>query len=443
MKLSITKKLIIIIFLSLLLDIAEIFLFDFTANTFSTMRACVAGEGLWSKAQKDALNALYKYTTTRNEADYQEYLKFLEVPLGDRQARIELQKENPDLDLADEGFIKGRNHPNDVRGMSIFFLRFHKAPFVRDAFTIWVEADSKIEALQELGETLHGAISLGKPPRDIEPLLKQLDGINVELTKLEDKFSFTLGEASRWARRLLIGIVLGTSILFFMLSTAVPIYLGRSIAGSITTLHTAAQDFEAGKFTRIDMDSRDELGALARAFNGMSEKLQESYYHLEQKVLERTQELSCTNAVLQQEIEHRAALEQEIRHTNAVIQQEIEHRSVLEQELRARAESLVEADRKKDEFLAVFAHELRNPLSPIVITLELMKRRGISDPKLKGDVDVIERQVGCLTRIVNDLLDVSRIMRGKIELQRESVDLRHLVVTAAETAKPWIEAKQQ
>src|SRR5919106_2119612 len=110
-KLSITKKLIIVIFLPLLLDAAEIFLFDFTANTFSTMRAYVAGEGLWSKAQKDALNALYKYTATRNEADYQEYLRFLEVPLGDRQARIELQKDNPDLDIADAGFIKGRNHP--------------------------------------------------------------------------------------------------------------------------------------------------------------------------------------------------------------------------------------------------------------------------------------------------------------------------------------------
>jgi signal transduction histidine kinase/BarA-like signal transduction histidine kinase len=443
MQLSITKKLVIIIFLPLLLDAAEIFLFDFSAKTFSTMRAYVAGEGLWSKAQKDAFNALYKYTTTRNEADYQEYLRFLDVPLGDRHARMELQKAQPDLASADAGFIQGRNHPNDVRGMSLFFLRFQNAPFVREAFTVWAVADAKIEALQALGESLHGAIARGQSPRDIAPLLTELDRLNVELTALEDQFSFTLGEASRWARRLLIGIVVGTSLLFFVLSTAVPLYLGRSIAGSIAALHTAAQDFEAGKFPRIGMESRDELGALARAFNGMSEKLQESCHQLEQKVLERTQELSRTNAVLQQEVEHRKALEQELRGTNAVLQQEIEHRKALEQELRARAESLVEADRRKDEFLAVFAHELRNPLAPIVMTLELLKRRGIADPKLQGDLAVIERQVGFLTRIVHDLLDVSRIMHGTIELRRESVDLGPLVATAAETARPAVAARHQ
>jgi len=422
MKLSITSKLVIIIFLPLLLDAAEIVLFDFSVRTFSTVRAYVAGEGLWSKAQKDALNALYKYTTTRNEADYKEFLRFLDVPLGDRQARIELQKENPDLDIADAGFLQGRNHPNDVRGMSRFFLRFHRAPFVREAFTVWAAADTKIEALQVLGATLHGVISLGKPSQDITPLLTELEKINIELTELEDKFSFTLGEASRWAGRLLIGLMLGTSILFFGLSIAVPLYLGRSIAGSIGILHTAAKDFEAGNFTRIDIESRDELGTLARAFNDMSEKLRDSYRHLEQRVLERTQELSRTNAVLQQEMAQRTALAQE---------------------LRARADALAETDRKKDEFLAVFAHELRNPLSPIVMTLDLIKMRGIDDPKLKEDFAVIERQVGFLTRIVHDLLDVSRIMHGKIELQRKSVDLGHLVATAAETAQPAMTARKQ
>lgn len=108
---------------------------------------------------------------------------------------------------------------------------------------------------------------------------------------------------------------------------------------------------------------------------------------------------------------------------------------------RARIEdALRETDRRKDEFLAALAHELRNPLAPLSNTLHLLRSRGEPDAEERRAHDVMRRQVQHLTRLVDDLLDVSRITRGKVMLRREIVDLKTIVRSAVETSRPWIEA---
>jgi PAS domain S-box-containing protein len=100
---------------------------------------------------------------------------------------------------------------------------------------------------------------------------------------------------------------------------------------------------------------------------------------------------------------------------------------------------LRDADRRKDEFLATLAHELRNPLAPIRNSLEILKLPRL-DPQMADDTRAImERQVQHLVRLVDDLLDVSRVMRGKIELRREPVEPATIIARAVETAKPLIE----
>ena len=104
----------------------------------------------------------------------------------------------------------------------------------------------------------------------------------------------------------------------------------------------------------------------------------------------------------------------------------------------ARAEA-ERANAVKDEFLAMLGHELRNPLAPIVTAVELMAARG--DAALERERSIIERQVKHLVRLVDDLLDVSRITRGKITLQREEVDLADVVAAGVETASPILEQR--
>ena len=103
--------------------------------------------------------------------------------------------------------------------------------------------------------------------------------------------------------------------------------------------------------------------------------------------------------------------------------------------LRAQAEA---ANRAKDEFLAILGHELRNPLSPILTALQVMRLRGASGREL----DVIERQVDHLTQLVDDLLDVSRAVRGKIELHRRDIELADVVAEALEVTSPLLEQRR-
>lgn len=104
-------------------------------------------------------------------------------------------------------------------------------------------------------------------------------------------------------------------------------------------------------------------------------------------------------------------------------------------------EALQRADRRKDEFLATLAHELRNPLAPIRNSLQVLKMPRVDAEMAEQTRDAMERQVQHLVRLVDDLLDVSRVMRGKIELRRERVELATIVARAVETANPLIEAQ--
>jgi signal transduction histidine kinase len=106
-------------------------------------------------------------------------------------------------------------------------------------------------------------------------------------------------------------------------------------------------------------------------------------------------------------------------------------------ELLAQLES---ANRAKDEFLALLGHELRNPLAPIVTALDLMRRQG-GEPSARA-LGIMERQVGHLVRLVDDLLDVTRIVRGKVELKKNLVELAAIIDKGIEMASPLIEQKR-
>ena len=109
--------------------------------------------------------------------------------------------------------------------------------------------------------------------------------------------------------------------------------------------------------------------------------------------------------------------------------------------LRESQEALREADRRKDEFLAMLSHELRNPLAPIYNAVRVVQRLDAGDPLVADMHGVIERQAEQLTRIVDDLLDVARITQGRIVLRREAIDLGSIVTRAIETSRPVIDAQ--
>lgn len=103
------------------------------------------------------------------------------------------------------------------------------------------------------------------------------------------------------------------------------------------------------------------------------------------------------------------------------------------------AQALLEADRRKDEFLATLAHELRNPLAPIRNSLHILRLTGKAEGAIANVYQMLERQVRHLVRLVDDLMEVSRITRGRIELRKEKVDIAEVIHSAIETSRPLID----
>ncbi len=112
----------------------------------------------------------------------------------------------------------------------------------------------------------------------------------------------------------------------------------------------------------------------------------------------------------------------------------------LEDELRRRADALKEADRRKNEFLAVLAHELRNPLAPVATSLQILKRIG-GDARTARTLEVMDRQLAQIVHLIDDLLDISRIEQGKTTLHRAVVQLQDAIAQGVDTAEPHIRAK--
>ena len=119
---------------------------------------------------------------------------------------------------------------------------------------------------------------------------------------------------------------------------------------------------------------------------------------------------------------------------------DVTERQQFEQAMRDQAEQLREADQAKDEFLATLSHELRNPLAPLRNSVAIMRMTGGDDDKLAPVREMMERQVNHLVRLVDDLLEVSRISRGTFTLRRERVDLKTIVRNAVEASQPLMQA---
>ncbi len=186
----------------------------------SSVRAYVGGEGLWSKAEKDATIELAAYLASGKEEDFERFEGLLGVQNGDRQARETLERAIPDRSAARRGFLEGRNHPDDVEGMIALFRRFRTVPELDHAIATWTEGDRVFEGLRALGERVHARVSAGRmSAAEHDAFGAELYQLNARLTTLEDEFSSTLGDAARRVNKLLVGAIVGIALVLAGIGT--------------------------------------------------------------------------------------------------------------------------------------------------------------------------------------------------------------------------------
>jgi two-component system, cell cycle sensor histidine kinase and response regulator CckA len=214
----IARKLLAIVALFVVIVLCVFYLGVFRSDILSGIRAYVGGEGLWSKGEKRAALSLTKYADGHSDKDYQDYLSEIAVPLGDKQARLQLQSDAPDMALVSQGFVQGRNDVEDVRNMSMLFRRFKHVGYMERAITIWTEGDRQIDELRALADQLHAEINSPLPDeKKIQQLAEQVVEVDERLTPLEDEFSSTLGQGARWIDRVLsVVALLATGVLLLI-----------------------------------------------------------------------------------------------------------------------------------------------------------------------------------------------------------------------------------
>jgi two-component system cell cycle sensor histidine kinase/response regulator CckA len=267
-RLPIARKLMIIVGVFVAIVICVFSLGVLRSEILSGVRAYVGGEGLWSKAEKRAVLSLTKYATSHAESDYQEYLAEIAVPAGDKQARLQLQLPSPDMALVRQGFLQGRNSPEDLDTMSMLFRRFGRIGYMARAIAIWTEGDSYIDQLRALADDLHREINSDHPaPRKISAITDQIAAVDARVTPLEDEFSSTLGQGARWISRGLSLVSLLASGLLLLIGIGFSSVVLKQIRNSeekyrnlINTANDAILVFDVE--TRVILEANNRAGEM-------------------------------------------------------------------------------------------------------------------------------------------------------------------------------------
>ncbi|MDB5804516.1 MAG: hypothetical protein JWN73_1838 [Betaproteobacteria bacterium] len=196
----------------------------------SALRGYVGGESQWSRGQKQAIYYLRRLAQSRSPADYQGFRAAIDVPLGDHQARTELEKPAFDAGVARQGFIRGHVHPDDVDGMIRLYRLGRHVSYMEQAIAVWTRADALILDLASVGEEVNAEVRKPVPdPRNLAALMARAYGLNDTLTPLENEFSVVLGQGSRAISRLLLQLMLAFSAALFIVGViAVRVLLMRN-----------------------------------------------------------------------------------------------------------------------------------------------------------------------------------------------------------------------
>jgi PAS domain S-box-containing protein len=281
---SIAKKLYFTVGIMATLIAIELGALIFSINTLSSVRAYVNGEGLWSKAQKDAMYQLLRYSRTHDEADYQKFKEFMRVSGGDHKTLVELSKPHPDMNIARQGFIEGRNHKDDVDGMINLFTRFNRISYINQAIKAWTQADPLVAEFIPIGEQLHKEINSPHPSQEkLTEIIQLIDPLNARLTVYEDKFSYTLGEGSRWLENLVLRLLFMIALSVEITGLTLAIIVSRNIQKGLNEILQSAKAVAKNDFSRkAKAFSKDEIGILANNFNTMADELARGIHEIEQ-----------------------------------------------------------------------------------------------------------------------------------------------------------------
>ncbi|WP_349740700.1 sensor histidine kinase [Roseateles cavernae] len=450
----------------------------------SATRAYVGGESQWSKARAQAVKHLRAYAASGAPAQLQRFQQALQVPLGDRAARLELDKPAPDLRLATAAFERGGNAADDIPGMMRLYRWAGRSDLMRPSVQAWERGDAHIFRLQAMSEQLQQLHTQPGPPGEdrlarIALLLFAIEELDNELLGLERQFSQALGEASR-STYLALALAIGLTALLLTLTAYALARSGlRRQARYETALEAAnqrwslaAQSDGLGLFEWQQRDDHVLLDARACAVYGLAcgpEGLSLARAQLRARV--EPDDASALQQLLDQTLcaaapsfrhHFRIRVGPEggagtLRHVEVsglmlagaargeqrmvgVIKDVSDrvHQAQLELEIAAAERSAA----ARMEFLSRLSHELRTPLNAVLGFSELMllDRADALSPNQQRRVQLIGGAGRHLLRLVDDVLDISSIDSGHFSVERRPTPLAPVLASAAALVASEVQA---
>jgi len=183
----------------------QVLLGSLSLYALSAVRAYVAGESLWSKAQKDAIYYLNLYADSGDERIYERYRHVIAVPQGDHLLREVLDQFNPDIEAARQAVLQGGNHPDDVDRIIWFYRNFHQVSYMQTAIAYWNVGDDYLNRLDVLANEMRDDFANGQAtPARVSDWRARIVAVNEGVTPAAKAFSDALGEGSRMLLRVLL-----------------------------------------------------------------------------------------------------------------------------------------------------------------------------------------------------------------------------------------------
>ena len=443
-------------------------------SILSAGRAYVNAEGLYSKGHKDAVYYLARYAQRRQEDDFKKYQEAIAIPLGDQQARLEMETGRPDLRRVRDGFLQAQNHPDDIDGMIMLFQRFRRIDYMAQAITIWARADAQINMLTSAADALRVEIRAPQPDEGrILGLLEAVNAINNQLTPLESDFSATLGEAQRKTQILLISGMFAIAALLLLIG----VQLSRRIFRQDETVRHALRE-SAARFrslTELSSDwywEQDDQLRFTEISGRIPDKIKRSLlpsigrtqWNLELPVQEGPAAAAHRERLAQHQpfdnFETRLRLDTDdvmIVSTSGepkfdAVGRFTGYRGVARDitttrhsdELRAAKEAAELASRSKSAFLARMSHELRTPLNAVLGFAQLLDYESSvkASPGVHKKVEHIRAAGSHLLTMVNEILDLSRIESGTSTFSIGSVEVGALLDECVMMTRPQADRRQ-
>ncbi|WP_138430641.1 PAS domain-containing sensor histidine kinase [Fodinibius saliphilus] len=222
-------------------------------KTLSSVRAYIAGEGQWTKAQKEAVTSLLEYSIHKEPSYYQKFRDKLELHQGFERARKTLMSDNPNLEIAYQGFKLGIGHDEDISLLIWLTQNFKSSEQLQKAINTWQKGDEQIAELEKLGAKLHEAIQKGELGiQKRKRIASEISSIDHNLTELEGSFSHTMGSMASWVKSFIFWTIIIVGITLLIIGYLVV----NSFFREINNLNEKLSRSES-KFKKVLQHSRD------------------------------------------------------------------------------------------------------------------------------------------------------------------------------------------